>query len=195
MTARETNRKVAEEGRAERILRASEALFIERGYDGVSINDVAVEAGVNKALVIYYFKTKQGLFNEVIDLYYRSQTETLMAAVAAEVGVPLTPGLTRRNVVTRGIALPSLVGQYFAVGEVLLFGTKRCPPCTHLERLTGWKLVKALAARGGVNAAVFVGGAVSEGDAVRLVSDEEAAGRGAPIGADRPVPRLVALPD
>jgi MOSC domain-containing protein YiiM len=118
-----------------------------------------------------------------------------VAAVAREVGVPLTPGLTRRNVVTAGIALPPLVGRYFAVGEVLLFGTKRCPPCTHLERLTGWKLVKALAARGGVNAAVLVGGTLAEGDVVRLVSDEEAAGRGAPVGADRPVPRIVALPD
>jgi MOSC domain-containing protein YiiM len=118
-----------------------------------------------------------------------------VAAVAREVGVPLTPGMTRRNLVTRGIALPSLVGRYFAVGEVLLFGTKRCPPCTHLERLTGWKLVKALAARGGVNAAVFVGGTVAEGDVVRPVSDEEAADRGAPVGEDRPVPRIVALPD
>jgi hypothetical protein len=118
-----------------------------------------------------------------------------VAAVAREVGVPLISGMTRRNLVTRDIALPSLVGRYFAVGEVLLFGTKRCPPCTHLERLTGWKLVKALAARGGVNAAVFVGGTVAEGDAVRLVSDAEAADRGAPVGADRPVPRIVALPD
>jgi hypothetical protein len=48
-----------------------------------------------------------------------------------------------------------------------------------------------MARRGGVNAAVFVGGAIREGDAVRLVSDAEAAERGAPTGADRPVPRLV----
>jgi MOSC domain-containing protein YiiM len=118
-----------------------------------------------------------------------------VAAVAQEVGVPLTPGATRRNLVTDGVPLPALVGRYFAVGDVLMFGTKRCPPCTHLERLTGWKLVKALAARGGVNAAVLVGGTVAEGDVVRLVTDEEAAGRGAPVGADRPVPRIVALPD
>jgi hypothetical protein len=108
-----------------------------------------------------------------------------VSAVAAEAGVPLTPGMTRRNVVTRGIGLPFLVGRYFAVGEVLLFGTKRCPPCTHLERLTGCKL----------NAAVVIGGTVAVGDAVRLVSDEEAARLGAPVGADRPVPRIVALPD
>jgi MOSC domain-containing protein YiiM len=118
-----------------------------------------------------------------------------VAAVAREVGVPLTPGMTRRNLVTGGLALPSLVGRYFAVGNALLFGTKRCPPCRHLERLTGFTLVKALAARGGVNAAVFVSGTVAEGDVVRLVPDEEAAGRGAPVGADRPVPRILALPD
>ena len=118
-----------------------------------------------------------------------------VAAVAAEVGVPLTPGDTRRNLVTTGVHLPSLVGRWFAVGDTLLFGTKRCPPCTHLERLTGVRLVKALAARGGVNAAVFLGGTVSEGDVVRLVSEDEAAGRGAPTGPDRPVPRIVALPD
>ena len=118
-----------------------------------------------------------------------------VAAVAREAGVALTPGLTRRNVVTRGIGLPALVGRYFTVGEVLLFGTKRCPPCTHLERLTGFRLVKALAARGGVNAAVVTGGRLAEGDLVRAVSDEEAAGRGAPVGADRPVPRIVPLPD
>jgi MOSC domain-containing protein YiiM len=114
-----------------------------------------------------------------------------VAAVAAESGVALTPGGTRRNLVTRGIALPELVGRWFAVGDALLFGMKRCPPCTHLERLTGGKLVKAMAYRGGINAAVFAGAPIAEGSVVRPVSEEEAAGRGAPTGADRPVPRQV----
>ncbi|WP_457140590.1 MOSC domain-containing protein [Modestobacter sp. SYSU DS0511] len=118
-----------------------------------------------------------------------------VAVVAAEAGVDLSPGRTRRNVVTRGIDLPALVGRYFLVGDVLLFGTKRCPPCAHLERLTGMRLVKALAPRGGINAAVFSAGEVAEGAVVRLVDDAEAARRGAPTGADRPVPRIVVLPD
>ena len=118
-----------------------------------------------------------------------------VAAAAVEAGVALSPGDTRRNVVTAGVDLPSLVGRWFTVGDVLLFGSKRCPPCTHLERLTGHRLVKALATRGGINAAVFAGGTVHEGDAVVPVSDEEAVRRGAPGGADRPVARVVALPD
>ena len=114
-----------------------------------------------------------------------------VAAVAAEVGVPLTPGDTRRNLVTAGVDLPALVGRWFAVGDALLFGVKRCPPCTHLERLTGARLVKAMVHRGGINAAVFAGAPVAEGAVVRPVSEEEAARRGAPTGADRPVPRIV----
>ena len=118
-----------------------------------------------------------------------------VAAVAAEVGVPLTPGDTRRNLVTAGVDLPALVGRWFAVGDALLFGMKRCPPCAHLERLTGARLVKAMVRRGGINAAVFGGAEIAEGAAVRLVSEAEAAERGAPTGADRPVPRVVPLPD
>jgi MOSC domain-containing protein YiiM len=114
-----------------------------------------------------------------------------VAAVAVETGADLSPGDMRRNVVTTGIDLSSLVGRWFTVGDVLLFGMKRCPPCTHLERLTGVRLVKAMARRGGINAAVFAGGAVAEGASVRMLTDAEAAARGAPTGADRPVPRSV----
>ncbi|MBB3082683.1 MOSC domain-containing protein [Geodermatophilus sabuli] len=114
-----------------------------------------------------------------------------VAAVAAEVGTELTPGDTRRNLVTAGIDLPSLVGRWFAVGDALLFGMKRCPPCTHLERLTGARLVKAMVHRGGINAAVFAGAAIAEGAPVRTVPEEEPVRRGAPTGPDRPVPRVV----
>jgi MOSC domain-containing protein YiiM len=114
-----------------------------------------------------------------------------VAAVAAEVGAGFAPGDSRRNLVTAGIELPALVGRWFAVGDALLFGMKRCPPCTHLERLTGLTLVKAMVHRGGINAAVFAGAEIAAGAVVRPVPEEEAAERGAPVGADRPVPRRV----
>jgi MOSC domain-containing protein YiiM len=114
-----------------------------------------------------------------------------VAALARETDAPLGPGDLRRNLVTSGVDLPSLVGAWFAVGDALLFGMKRCPPCTHLERLTGVRLIKAMVHRGGINAAVFAGGTVREGDAVRPVSEAEAARRGAPTGSRRPVPRRV----
>jgi MOSC domain-containing protein YiiM len=115
-----------------------------------------------------------------------------VAAVAAETGAALSPGDTRRNLVTAGVDLPALVGRWFTVGDALLFGMKRCPPCTHLERLTGTRLVKAMVHRGGINAAVFAGAPIAEGDPVRAVAEEEAARRGAPTGAAGPQPRIVA---
>jgi AcrR family transcriptional regulator len=65
----------------ERLLEAADELFITRGFDGVSVNDVAQHAGVAKALVFYYFKSKQELFDAVLDRYYQSQAQALMDAM------------------------------------------------------------------------------------------------------------------
>jgi AcrR family transcriptional regulator len=43
------------------ILRAARRLFSERGFRGVSIDDVAREAGVSKGLVLYHFVSKDRL--------------------------------------------------------------------------------------------------------------------------------------
>lgn len=68
------------EGR-DRILEAAEVLFVERGFDGVSVNDVAVRAQVAKALVFYHFNSKRELFEVVLDRYYKGQAAALMSAV------------------------------------------------------------------------------------------------------------------
>jgi MOSC domain len=72
----------------------------------------------------------------------------------------------RRNLTVRGVRLPELLGQRFSVGEVVLEGVKDCPPCVHLERLTGKLLIAALATSGGLRARIVVGGTIRVGDAV-----------------------------
>jgi AcrR family transcriptional regulator len=69
--------------RAERILAAADTLFSERGFDGVSIRDVAERAGVAKALVFYRFTNKEVLFERVIDRYYVAHRGALDAAFSA----------------------------------------------------------------------------------------------------------------
>ncbi len=49
----------------ERILDHAEGLFADHGYYGVTVREVARLAGVDSALVHYYFETKQGLFDAV----------------------------------------------------------------------------------------------------------------------------------
>ena len=51
----------------ERLLDAAEELFAERGYHGVSIREIVRQAGVELALVHYYFGPKDALFRAVID--------------------------------------------------------------------------------------------------------------------------------
>ncbi|PIJ62663.1 TetR family transcriptional regulator [Mesotoga sp. H07.pep.5.3] len=49
----------------ERIIRAARKAFAERGHDGVSMSEIAQMAGVKKALIYYYFPSKEDLFYEV----------------------------------------------------------------------------------------------------------------------------------
>ncbi|MEO5693861.1 MAG: TetR/AcrR family transcriptional regulator [Usitatibacter sp.] len=49
----------------ERLLDHAEALFARHGFHAVTIREVARRAGVDSALVHYYFETKQGLFDAV----------------------------------------------------------------------------------------------------------------------------------
>jgi AcrR family transcriptional regulator len=69
---------------AERILEAADELLGELGYDGVSMRDVAERAGVNKALVFYYFKSKADLFERVLTRYYAAHNEAITRAFEQE---------------------------------------------------------------------------------------------------------------
>lgn len=49
------------------LLEASQQLFAMHGYEGVSVKAIADSAGVNPAMVHYYFGNKDGLFASVIE--------------------------------------------------------------------------------------------------------------------------------
>ncbi|WP_266064460.1 TetR/AcrR family transcriptional regulator [Brucella intermedia] len=56
---RRTREQAAETNR--QILQAAEELFLEKGYDNVSLEEIAVQAGVSRGAVHWHFKNKQGL--------------------------------------------------------------------------------------------------------------------------------------
>jgi AcrR family transcriptional regulator len=51
-----------------RLLTAAQRLFATHGYNGVSVRDIAREAGVNSASIGYYFGGKENLLAEVYRL-------------------------------------------------------------------------------------------------------------------------------
>lgn len=64
------------------LLRAGAELFSERGFDGVPIDNVALRAGVNKALISYHFGGKRGLYVAIIESAFASMAAKLKALEA-----------------------------------------------------------------------------------------------------------------
>lgn len=49
----------------EKILAAARKVFVKKGMDGARMQDIADEAGINKALLHYYFRNKEKLFEKI----------------------------------------------------------------------------------------------------------------------------------
>jgi TetR/AcrR family transcriptional regulator len=66
------------ENTEERILEAAKKVFMQKGSAGARMQDIADEAGINKALLHYYFRSKEKLF-EVI---FREAAGKMMAGIS-----------------------------------------------------------------------------------------------------------------
>lgn len=51
----------------EKIIRAAETVFLKSGFDGARMQEIADEAGINKALLHYYFRSKDKLFEKIFN--------------------------------------------------------------------------------------------------------------------------------
>src|SRR6476646_555713 len=59
----------------EHIIEAAEALFADKGFAGTSVRDIAEAAGVNLAMISYYFGSKEKLMEAMFS--YRGQHFTI----------------------------------------------------------------------------------------------------------------------
>jgi AcrR family transcriptional regulator len=58
-------KKEKDESTEQKILAAAKKIFISNGMAGARMQDIADEAGINKALLHYYFKNKEQLFQTI----------------------------------------------------------------------------------------------------------------------------------
>jgi MOSC domain-containing protein YiiM len=90
---------------------------------------------------------------------YKGQITFFSSEVFAEVcrllGTDKTPGAARRNVVTSGIDLNSLIGQRFALQGVEFEGVCECKPCYWMDSAIGPGAETALRGRGGLRAKIL----------------------------------------
>jgi len=88
-------------------------------------------------------------------------------------GVVIGDAETRRNVVTRDVRLKGMLGKRFTIGAVVCEGVRDCPPCEHLDELTGKKLMPLLVRTGGLRARIVEGGTISVGDLIEKVGPSQ----------------------
>jgi len=70
--------------RREQLLDVGRALFAERGYDGTSVEEVALRAGVSKPVVYDHFGGKEGLYAVVVDREVQRLLTSFTAALTGD---------------------------------------------------------------------------------------------------------------
>jgi MOSC domain-containing protein YiiM len=138
----------------------------ERGGEPMVSHD-AIGAIAGAGLAGDRYATKNGQFS-AREGTGREVTLIAREAIAAanEQGVEIGEHETRRNLVTEGVDLDSLVGKTFSVGGAVLIGVRDCPPCMYLEGLTRPGVRAALEGGGGLRADVLRDGTIRVGDEV-----------------------------
>ena len=71
----------------QKILEAAEEVFHEKGYDGARMQEIAEQAGINKGLLHYYFKTKDKLFEAIFSAALNHMISRILSIL--ELDIPL----------------------------------------------------------------------------------------------------------
>lgn len=114
-----------------RILRTAEEIFAERGLAGARTSAIARGAGVNQALLYYYFESKEELHRFTLEMLFTQLREQVTAAFKINVepgerllgyvnayfdfvaAHPNYPRLVERELMSRGPSLDGVVQKFF----------------------------------------------------------------------------------
>ncbi|WP_259068066.1 TetR/AcrR family transcriptional regulator [Mucilaginibacter sp. X4EP1] len=69
--------KIVDQSTEQKIKEAAQRVFIRKGYAAATTREIADEAGINNALLNYYFRTKEKLF----DIVMQEQVATLFGKI------------------------------------------------------------------------------------------------------------------
>lgn len=71
----------------EKILDAAQTVFIQKGMDGARMQEIANEAGINKALLHYYFRSKQKLFEAIFGVVFSKAFPNIKQFMTSDIPV------------------------------------------------------------------------------------------------------------
>lgn len=71
----------------QKIFDAATALFLEKGVDRTSVRDIAAKANINLALLNYYFRSKENLFNAIFTKLMKENTKGLIEILDSDMSL------------------------------------------------------------------------------------------------------------
>lgn len=89
--------EIKKDNTEEKILNAAQNVFIQKGMDGARMQEIADEAGINKALLHYYFRTKQKLFEAIFKKVFSNILPNLMDMVHSDLPIEEKLGIFIEN--------------------------------------------------------------------------------------------------
>ena len=99
------------------ILEIAQNLFAKFGLAKTTIDDIAKKARMGKASIYYYFKSKESIFQEVIEKEGRTLQDKILVAVNTEKS---PQEKMQAYFVTRMVALKDLINYYSALRDEYL---------------------------------------------------------------------------
>ena len=136
-----------------------------RGYNSIGIYEEALDKDLCRRLVRYFNENNDAdiqltlIESENID-HYNSISYTNIPYIDF-----------RRNIITKGIELNSLIGKELQIGSTKIKVHKLCEPCLELQnKLQQTNFVKNLTHRGGLRCEILTSGLITVNDDIKLIN-------------------------
>ncbi|WP_234124907.1 TetR/AcrR family transcriptional regulator [Clostridium hydrogenum] len=98
--------------RKQEILDEAKKQFLKNGYEGTSMTNIAAAIHVTEGLCYKYFKSKQELFQSVIDKYVEEAYEKFVAVVSDK-SMSLEERINLNFKIIKNIETPNGINKYF----------------------------------------------------------------------------------
>ena len=76
------------EKRKQELLKIAYDMFLSRGYENTSVDDIIAEAQIAKGTYYYYFPSKEKMLEDVIEMMIESEAETAGQIIGSDLPVP-----------------------------------------------------------------------------------------------------------